>query len=307
MNKIISNIVFTKNRPLQLEAYLESLYQYFPSNLIQTYIIYKVELFSEEYEQLFNRFRECVIIRESNFHTDLMQILTQVNTEYILFGIDDVVFFDSVNFEIIESTFKEQCDNIFGFTLRFSPKSLTNSGDDIEKIAISGESVYRLNWTKGQTKHTRYPFELCCTFYTTDLIRKIIYNSMKSSSISKSLFMPDSFLIKLLDKLGKKRSTLKHFGYFFSPNTLESWPCRWCQNNSERLPGYTYFQQICATAIQVNMVNTSTNNTCDGTDEHTVEALNEKYKQGYMLDIGYVAENKPTEPGCGQEYFKLIK
>ena len=93
MNKMISNIVFTKNRPLQLEAYLESLYKYFPSDLIQTYVIYKVELFSEEYEQLFKKFGGCVVVKEWDFHSDFMRILDQIQTKYILFGIDDVVFF----------------------------------------------------------------------------------------------------------------------------------------------------------------------------------------------------------------------
>ena len=46
--KMINNIVFTKNRPLQLDAYLEGLHRHFPLELIQTYILYKVELFEEE-------------------------------------------------------------------------------------------------------------------------------------------------------------------------------------------------------------------------------------------------------------------
>jgi len=307
MNKRISNIIFTKNRPLQLEAYLESLYRYFPSELIQTYIIYKVELFAEEYEKLFEKFSECMVVRESDFYSDFMRILAQVQTKYILFGIDDVVFFDAVNFEVIDRTFKEQCEDIFGFTLRFGPESLKDGTDSVDECTISGEQVYRLSWKNGQTKHTKYPFELCCTFYPTELVKKIIYSSMSGSSLAKQLFSPSSVLIRVLDKVGWKRSALKRFGYFFSPNTLESWPCRWCRNNSEQLPDYTYFQKLCATAIQVNMVNTSTNNTYDGTDEHTVEALNEKYRNDYRLDIDFVAKNRPTEPGCGQKYFQLKK
>jgi hypothetical protein len=307
MNKMISNIIFTKNRPLQLEAYLESLYKYFPSELIQTYIIYKVELFAEEYEQLFRNFSKCVVIRESDFHSNFMQILDQIRTKYVLFGIDDVVFFDGVRFEIIDRTFAEQGDNIFGFTLRFSPESLKDSKDNLAECSILEEPVYRLNWKNGQTPHTRYPFELCCTFYSTDFVKKIIYGSMSNSPLAKKLFHPASVLIRTLDKAGRKRSMLKRFGYFFSPNTLESWPCKWCQNNQTQLPDYIYFQKLCASAIQVNMVNTSTENTHEGTDEHTVESLNHKYKQGYRLDIDFVAEKRPREPGSGREYFKLIR
>ena len=304
---MISNIVFSKNRPLQLEAYLESLYRYFPSDLIRTYIIYKVELFSEEYDQVFSKFSDCVVIREGDFHTDFMQVLDQVQTKYILFGIDDVVFFDSVNFEVIDRTFSEQAENIFGFTLRFSPESLQDSGDLITPSSVSGETIYRLNWKEGQTKHTRYPFELCCTFYPTDMIKKIIYSSMSNNPMARSMFMPNSPSIRFLEKLGRKRSVLKRFGYFFSPNTLESWPCRWCQRNNQQLPENTYFQRQCASAIQVNMVNTSTRSNHYGNESQTVEALNEKYKNNYRFDIDFLTQNRPSEPGCGQKYFKLTK
>jgi len=305
--KTISNIVFTKNRPLQLEAYLESLYRYFPSELIQTYIIYKVELFAKEYERLFERFEDCVVVKETDFHRDFMQILAGIETKYILFGIDDVVFFDSVDVDVIDRTFTEQSEDIFGFTLRFSPESVKDGGDLVTECTIMPEPVYRVNWKNGQTPHTRYPFELCCTFYTTESVKKIIDGSMSGNVLARSVVAPDSLLIKVLEKVGRKRSVLKRFGFFFDPNTLESWPCRWCRNNREKLPDYTYFQKVCASAIQINMVNTSTRNSHDGTDEHTVEALNDRYKNDYRLDIDFVAEKRPTQPGCGREYFKLKK
>ena len=307
MNKIISNIVFTKNRPLQLDAYLESLYKYFPLDIIQTYIIYKEELFTEQYQQLFEKYRECIVVKESDFHCDFMQILEQTHTKYVLFGIDDVVFFDSVNFEIIDRTFDKQSENIFGFTLRFSPESLKDGGDIIEEHSAAGGKVFSINWKNGRTPLTRYPFELCCTIYLTSLVKKIIYGSMNNSQLAKRFFCPSSALIRFLSKIGRKRATLKRFGFFFSPNTLESWPCRWCRNNKTSLPDYIYFQKLCASAIQVNLVNTSTDNEHQGTDEHTVQSLNNKYKEGYRLDINYVSEHKPKATHCGKEHVVFRK
>ena len=130
---------------------------------------------------------------------------------------------------------------------------------------------------------------------------------MNNNPIVKKLFHPASFFVKSMGKLFSTRSILKSFGYFFSPNTLESWLCRWCKNHPEDFPNYTYFQKLCACAIQVNMVNTSTKNTFDGTAEHTVEALNTKYSQGYRFDIDSFAKNKPTQLSGGREYFKLVK
>jgi len=305
--KLICNIVFTKNRPLQLDGYLRSLYRYFPADLIQTHVVYKAERFASEYDHLFRAFPDCLVTHETDFHTNVLGILDGTECPYVLFGVDDTVFFDSVRFEVIEETFARHEKDIFGFTLRFSRDSLADGGDEITELSAAGEPVYRLNWKHGRTAHTRYPFELGCTFYRTDLVRRIIHASMSSSLLAARLFMPSSSLMRVLALLGARRPIVKRFGYFFSPNTLESWPCRWCRQHADGLPDFTYFQEVCAVAIQVNLVNTSNRNEHYGAREHTVEALNEKYRQGYTLDIEHVAANRPTEPSGGQESFRLTR
>lgn len=307
MNKMISNIVFTRNRPLQLEGYLESLYRYFPAKLFQTYVLCKEELFEEEYELLFRKYPDCVVIKEEDFHSDLLTLLSQINTKYILFGVDDVVYFDSVDFEVIDETFNRFPEDAFGFSLRFSKESIESGNDPVSEAVVAGQTVYRIDWTQGHTPTTRYPFELCATIYPTGLVKKVINNEMNNNLLIKRFFSPGSVLMKMLGQSKLRRRILKRFGYFFSPNTFESWNCRWCQNNSEKLPNYLYFQKHCASAMQMNMVNTSTNNEAIDSIEHAVEALNEKYKDGYRLDIDFVSQNKPTVTHCGRGYFKLIK
>ena len=304
---MISNILFTKNRPLQLEAYLESLYRFFPRELIQTYIIYKVELFEDEYKQVFRKYSDCVVIKENDFHSDFLTVLSKVETKYILFGIDDVVYFDYVDFDVIDKTFAKYTGDIFGFTLRFGKNVTKNDSDTLSETAVAEQTVYSIDWTQGRTTTTRYPFELCATIYPTALVRKVIESAKNSNPLIRGLFSPDSALIKLLVKNKLKRKILKRFGYFYSPNTLESWNCRWCQNNSEGLPNRLYFQKLCASAMQVNMVNTSTRSDFDSGAEHTVEALNEKYKSGYRLDIDFVCNNKPAGTHCGVECFQITK
>jgi len=304
---MITNIVFTKNRPLQLEGYLESLYRYLPAKLIQTYILYKPELFEEEYKQLFSEYPDCIIIEESNFYRDFLKIIDQVNTKFTLFGIDDVVYFEKVGFEIINETFSMFSQDIFGFTLRFGINGTDTSQEPTNQPTVLGQSVYSLDWTKGRTSKTRYPFELCATVYTTILVKKVINSTMSNNRLAKVLFSPDSALIKAANKMISTRSILKSFGYFFNPNTLESWVCRWCQNHSDQLPSLLFFQKQCATAIQVNMVNTSAKDKEFGGDrEYTVEVLADKYKHGYRLDIEQIARNKPSGTQSGPEYFKLI-
>jgi hypothetical protein len=53
------------------------------------------------------------------------------------------------------------------------------------------------------------------------------------------------------------------------------------------------------------MVNISMRKAFNGSDDYTVEALNEKYKQGYRLDIDFVANNRAADTHCGWENFRL--
>jgi len=306
MKKMISNIVFTKNRPLQLDAYIESLYRYFPSELIQMHIIYKAELFDEEYQQLFRKYADCIVIKESDFHTDFLNLLSQIDTKFILFGIDDVVYFNSVDFDVIDDTFNEFSDDIFGFSLRLNEENVKKS-DPVSKAVVAGESIYRMNWTQGQTPVTRYPFELCATIYPTVLVKRVIDDMMNSNPLIKKLFSPSSALVKSLAKIVSRHSILKSFGYFYNPNTLESWNCRWCQKHSEQLPAFIYFQKLCASAIQVNMVNISARKNLEGSAEYTVEALNDKFRNVFRLDIDFNSENRPIGTHAGTECFRLTK
>jgi len=55
------------------------------------------------------------------------------------------------------------------------------------------------------------------------------------------------------------------------------------------------------------MVNVTQRKIFDGSAEYTVEALNEKYKNGYRLDTDFVSQNKPIGMHCGKEKFNLVK
>ncbi len=304
---MITNIVFTKNRPLQLDGYLQSLHKHLPAQLQRTCILYKPELFDQEYQHLFKDYPDCTVINENDFFSDFLTLLNEVTTKYILFGIDDVVYFDSVDFEVIDETFARFSENIFGFSLRFGGNTIQAGDEPISENTVAGQTVYAVNWAQGQSATTRYPFELCATIYPTSLIKRIITSAFNDNPVIKKVFAPSSILIKGLAKVVSTRGVLKSFGYFFNPNTLESWNCRWCQNNSAKLPVWLYFQKICASAIQVNTVNTSTDNENEGSGKHTVQALAGKYKQGYRLDIDFVAKNKPTATHCRHTHFNLTK
>lgn len=304
---MISNVVFTKDRPLQLDAYLESLYRHFPSGLYQTYILYKVGVFQEEYQHLFRKYPRCIVIEENDFHSDFLKLLEQISTKFILFGVDDVVYFDLVDFDVINETFDSFSKDFFGFSLRFGRETVEKGGDRIGTTVIDGQTVYSINWTQGRTPNTRYPFELCATIYPTELVKRVIRSVVNHNPLVRKLFLPNAVFIKVLGKIISTHSILRSFGYFCDPNTLEYSNCRWCQNHSDKLPAFLFFQRQCASAVQVNTVNISINNEFNGSAEHTVKDLAARYSHGYRFDIDFLVQNKPTGTHSGKENFKLIK
>jgi len=158
-----------------------------------------------------------------------------------------------------------------------------------------------------QNRHAKYPFELNSTVYKTSLVKKTISHVAKEQPLLKKLFSKNSLRVKLLKKVVSMKNFLLAISTFHDPNTLEGYCYKWCRGNKSKVPDNLYFQKLCASAIQVNIVNTSVDNPIDGTNEHTVEVLNERYIQGYRFDIEAIEKNKPGALSLGQEYFSLVK
>ncbi|MBN1125601.1 MAG: hypothetical protein JXA82_11380 [Sedimentisphaerales bacterium] len=306
MSKPLTNIIFTRNRPLQLAAYLESFLQSMGPAVHQVYIIYKEDLFDEEYTKVFSMFPQCRIVREQEFHQDFMCVFEQVETQYVIFATDDVVYFDSVDFSVINATFEQRRD-IFGFTLKFGPDYFSDGKEPIFEDRIGDHTVYKVNWKKAMDLPSKYPFELNSTIYRTSLVRKILHHIGRDRTGWQRAFAEGTILYRL-GRLFFSRKRLYHaFRTFYDPNNLEGYGYRWCRSHKWQLSKYLYFQKICATTLQVNRVNTVVDNPVYGTDEHAVETLNAKFQQGYRLNLDFLQKNKPSYCRVGKEYFQLTK
>jgi hypothetical protein len=305
----ITNVVFTKNRPMQLHGYLESLRRFYSSDKIHTIVLYKEDLFGNEYEMLFREFSGITVVREQDFHSDFLRIISDINTEYVLFGVDDVLFFDSVPLKLIERAFNSHAKTMYGFSLRIGPNEQIKNDIDagnLSKQRWDDQEYYLLDWTRGLSPVSSYPFELCATVYKTEEIRRLIECTMKGGPLMRRIFAPSSLATKIISKLYSRKKTLRLFGYFYNPNTFESWCCRYVKRHDDEFGHYLGFQKICASAVQLNLVNTSTNTDWEGDRDLTVEALNEHYKNGKKIDIDYLVDNKPRASHVEKEYFKII-
>ena len=88
-------------------------------------------------------------------------------------------------------------------------------------------------------------------------------------------------------------------------NTITGYCYRWCRMHKCEFLSYLYFQGLCTSALQANIVNTSVPNPTYGTDAHTVETLNEEIKQGCRLDVEATEKDKPQSLLVGHAHFTL--
>lgn len=162
---MVSIILFSKDRPMQTHAYLESLFFYSDANLKKVSVLY-YETKDISYKKVMQNFPEVNWVRETNFHNDLMRLIHQ-SDEYIMFGCDDVVFVREFNLEYAKKILENKND-IFGFSFRLGTNILpipsTQQTDDI----------LIWNWKDSLCNHYNYPWELDCTLYRKSDVLQIL-------------------------------------------------------------------------------------------------------------------------------------
>lgn len=302
--KQLTNIVFTRNRPLQLEAYLRSFYMFIPKEITNTVILYKKDMFDEQYKQLFDEYPDAEIIQEKDFYSDFCGLIKKNGTEYISFGTDDVVYYDGVEWSFILQTFEAYANDIFGFSLRFSPETLSKE-DKYDLLQAETGNLYRINWKKAHSANAKYPFELNSTIYKTSLIKQIVDNVSKRHPFLAKIFRAKTGITGILDKFISMKHILIAIHSFKNPNDLESNCHRYCKRNKSKLPDNIYFKTLCASAIQINTVNPVIKNQINPQQGFDIYSLNKKYIEGYRLDIDWLKNSKLASTHLNEQHFRL--
>ena len=112
---MISVICFSKDRPMQLEAYIESIMHFGGLNAESITVLF-AESAGISYDLIRSRFPGVRWVPEKHFQQDLM-ILIENAEKYVLFGCDDVVFKDYFDINKCIRTLNQNHE-VFGFSLR---------------------------------------------------------------------------------------------------------------------------------------------------------------------------------------------
>jgi len=152
-----SIIVFSKDRPMQLHAYLESLLLFSDAQRNDITVLY-CQTPQINYARVIAAFPDIRWVKEQNFHADLIQAI-DASKDFIIFGCDDVVFTGPFNLGFAKDVLSKN-DDIFGFSFRLggniqpAPKDISDSNQYL-----------KWSWQAAAALHYNYPWELDCTLY----------------------------------------------------------------------------------------------------------------------------------------------
>ena len=267
-NKRISVIVFSKGRPMQLHAYLESLLRF--SDIPQDAItVLCCETEGIRYEKVMEQFPQAVWKKEEHFENDLKDAVAAAG-DYIMFGCDDVVF--THMFRLSEAAaYLDSHDNVFGFSMRLGHNITPYPSD-----AIYEGSVMEWNWETASEQHYNYPWELDCTLYRKEDVTRLIDEEEKA-------IKNPNYLEAVINADNKSRKLpRKHLA-----------SCK---------------EQGCAVVITVNRVQDSYQNGYDDSMMTDIYSLDKLYNdEGNTLDLDRIAAQENHTVHVGAEYFLLRK
>ena len=116
---MIDIIIFSKDRACQLQALLRSLEEKLKIEYTVTVLYTETsDLFKSAYEKLFLRdFKNTSYILESDFESDLKNILFLRKTKFMMFLVDDIIIKDVVEYDDVFKKFEED-KSIMSLSLR---------------------------------------------------------------------------------------------------------------------------------------------------------------------------------------------
>jgi hypothetical protein len=260
----LSVIVFSKDRPLQLQGYLESLIYFSNIDPSDISVLYK-DSEAISYSKLVESFPGICWLMETNFYQDTFNLI-RGSKDFVMFGVDDVVFKEHIDFPAAIDTLKLKPE-LFGFSLRLG-ENIKPLPKDIETF----ESHLEWNWKTSTEAHWNYPWELIATIYRSKEVIDIV--SAFDPLITKN---PNFFEAEVALNKSKYISN-KNLGCFKRGKCV---------------------------VITVNRVQDDFLNGYDGTLDTDIESLYALFQKGSKIDFKAIAKMKHHDVHVGGEFFRL--
>ncbi len=251
--------IFSKNRPLQLQACIESIYQH-GANVGDINVIVKGDrvLYDNVAKEIERKYKKRPkMYYESNFYTDMHRQLDPYYSHWVP-CVDDTIFF--APFDLHEGCqLLRKHSNLIGFSLRLGNNTkrcyMTKSGQSARGLRT--EHKYLIwDWTKSSGDFG-YPLEVSSSIYRMSDAQKVLFKCER----------------------------------FCSPNDMELYMDRFKSNMTDKHMLASYHHSV-AVSLPMNLTQSMWANPNSKDEAYSTQELLNKYKQGFrMSPVGAI---KPT-------------
>jgi glycosyltransferase involved in cell wall biosynthesis/MoaA/NifB/PqqE/SkfB family radical SAM enzyme/predicted SAM-dependent methyltransferase len=167
----VTGVIFSKDRPLQLDATIRSfLFHCCDANIVDLKVLYTTSsaMQQELYAELIKDYPSVRFVKEQNFRNDLLSLLN--SSDYILFLVDDNIFVRDFKVIDVINSLSDNSDAL-GFSLRLGrnttycyPLDKEQRLPDIKPLEKAGQIKY--DWTTAEYDFG-YPLEVSSSVYRT--------------------------------------------------------------------------------------------------------------------------------------------
>ena len=260
----IVGLIFSKDRPMQLAAAIESFALHCLDNAnIKLHVLYKAsnELYCTQYDTLKNEFTDVTFIEETDFKAQTLAVIS--GYEHVLFLVDDNLFVTDFGLADILALLKQN-HNALAFSLRLGRNTTYSYARDTQvnlpPFWYIGKKVLKYDWTRGQI-HFAYPLEVSSSIYRT------------------------ADIVPLLEKLD-----------FDNPNMLEGLMAANAQVYAKPRVALLCYEQSVTFCNPLNIVQTISNNRAGSLSRYSADSLAKMFEQGLRIDVQRYAGFVPNSP-----------
>ncbi|GAM26624.1 hypothetical protein SAMD00019534_097990, partial [Acytostelium subglobosum LB1] len=204
LNIGVKIICFSKDRAFQLGEYLRTFYKYnqddqttFPLQMTILYT-YSKETYGQSYAELFTAYPQVHFIKETDFTTQLRELVDRPKYRYTVFGVDDILYYNNFTLQ----TYCERLDrhpDAIGYFIKLN-KSIKYCHTANEPIDVptslkqleDSKGTY-IQWDRldGSKRDWNYPWDMCSTVYRSETVKHIIDAIIKYLGIKTGISHPN--------------------------------------------------------------------------------------------------------------------
>ena len=171
---MINILCFSKDRLFQLSEYIRTLKKYCIEHKLT--VLYYPHYYYSSIQTLINKYPDVDFVKEENFEQQVRDYINNCSTDLIMFGVDDLLFYDFVPSYTIVFLLEE---NVFSFHSRFNPyinySFSCNKKCPPPACTYVSKDIRQFNNQEAElNSEWNYPFELVGAIYKTKHIQDLI-------------------------------------------------------------------------------------------------------------------------------------